>query len=142
MSRFPALLDRQRRVLFDMVTTELGYPCLILSMGEESPHIVSDLDTLRVLDKAGYVAFTETPQKGTDGSEWVQAYAHPHKAGKRDYYDWFHLNAWYKSIVDRWYLLAPDSRSAIVGAVASAIVYFLLGLLLSVAKHALNSLLR
>jgi len=140
MSRFPALLDRQRRVLFDMVATELGYPCLILSMGEESPHIDSDLDTLRVLDKAGYVAFTETPQKGTDGSEWVQRTLILTRLAS-DYYDWFHLNAWYKSIVDRWYLLAPDSRSAIVGAVASAIVYFLLGLLLSVAKHALNSLL-
>lgn len=140
MSRFPALLDRQRRALFDMVeafrkckmegrtvmvVTELGYPRLIFSMGEESPHIDSDLDTLRVLDKVGYVAFTEKPQKGTGGSEWVERTLILTRLAC-DYYDWFHSNAWYKPIVDKWYLLAPDSRSAIVGAVVSAIVYSVL----------------
>jgi len=134
MSQFPGLLDAQRRALFEIVeafrkhdlegrpvivVTELGYPRLILSMGEESPHIDTDLDTLRVLDQARYVAFTESPQSLTLTLRKLAS----------DYYDWYHSTAWYKPVAERWLSLAPDTRSAIVGGVSGSATTFLLGLL-------------
>lgn len=148
MSRFPDLLSAQRRALFDIVeafrqhkmegravliVTELGNPRLILSMGEESPQVDTDFDTLRVLDEAGYVTFTETPHKGEHGLQWVDRTLILRKLAS-DYYDWCHNPPWYKPIVEIWFSLAPDTRSAFVGAMTT----FLLGSLTLLIRACLS----
>jgi len=148
MSRFPDLLDEQRRALFDMIeafqqhkmegravliVTELGYPRLILSMGEDSPHVDTDFDTLRVLDEAGYVTFTEMPHKREHGLEWVDRTLILKRLAS-DYYDWCHNPPWYKPVAEIWSSLAPDTRSVIVGAVTT----FLLGVLALLIRGCLS----
>lgn len=137
MSRFPDLLDAQRCALFEIVKIfrkhhvegraaivlppQVGDTRVMLLVRRAPPEFLdTDFDTLRVLDEAGHIAFTETSRSFPDGSDLVFHTLILKKLAS-DYYDWCHASPWYKPLAERWFSLAPDTRSAIVGGVAGVV---------------------
>jgi hypothetical protein len=149
MSQFPPLLDVQRRALFEIVEIFRKHGLegravivdlppsydtrLIFYVGSGSQELVdTDVDTLRVLEQAGYVILTDMSTQLSVGSPWVH-YTVILKRLASDYYNWWHTPSWYKPVAERWFSLAPDTRSAIVGGVSGAVMAYVLaglGLLL------------
>lgn len=143
MSRFPDLLDEQRRALFEIVEAFreqkmegravavfgpfLGDRQLLLSMGgpEESPRIDTDLDTLRVLDEAGYIALTETYGEWQDGSKFDIRTLTLKKFGV-DYYDWARSSAVHRHLSGLWYSLTPFVLPALISSIFTLIVWMTL----------------
>lgn len=142
MSRFPKLLPEQERALFEIVkifrkhswegravgvARVVGDDLLHFSRVDSIDRVDTDFTTLIVLGQAGYLVLIDWPQDRTITLKTLAF----------DYYDWCHNPPWHKPFTERWFSLAPDTRSAIIGGVSGSATAFMLGLIVVLIRGCL-----
>jgi len=140
MSQFPALLDTQRRTLFEIVEIfrkhswegravrvgrGIGDDLLHFSRGDSREGVDTDYSSLRVLDEAGYINLTEWPHKTQTGREWVDRTVTLKRLAS-DYYDWGHRPAPYRILSGFWYSLRPHVWPALISSIFALLVWIIL----------------